>query len=59
MSRNKLPNTFNYSNIHRISCAKVGSSNLYHSLKNKYPTKHGHSLLDLKNIIENKKILLL
>ena len=35
-----------------ITVAKVGSSDIFHSVKQKYKAHHGHSLLHLKNVLK-------
>ena len=47
----------NITNVHINTVAKTASSSFIYSIKNKYPNKypnihHGHSLLDLKNVVE-------
>lgn len=38
-----------------ITVAKVGSSDIFHSVKQKYKAHRGHSLLHLKNVLKNDK----
>lgn len=45
--------TFDKIDINTV--AKVGSSDIFNSVKQKYKTHHGHSLLHLKNVLKNDK----
>ena len=49
----------NFNEVHVVTVAKVGSSNFLHVCKEKYKTYHTHSLLHLKNILKNKKNILI
>lgn len=49
----------NFNEVHVVTVAKVGSANFLHVCKEKYKTYHTHSLLHLKNILKNKKNILI
>lgn len=44
-----------FDKIDIITVAKVGSSDIFNSVKQKYKAHHGHSLLHLKNVLKNDK----
>ena len=45
--------TFDKIDINTV--AKVGSSDIFNSVKQKYKAHHGHSLLHLRNVLKNDK----
>ena len=49
----------NFNEVHVVTVAKVGSANFLHVCREKYKTYHTHSLLHLKNILKNKKNILI
>lgn len=53
MENNSSNIYFNFKKIEVITVAKTGSSNFLASCILKYPTNHTHSLLHLKNVINN------